>query len=368
MSEPGGLLLSLPMFRWIALLLLLGLFVCSARAAERVFDFAEDKLQTVPEGFRSVLSGTGEPGDWQVILDDMPSMFAPVSTRSTSVAKRRVLAQLSQDRTATRYPMLVYQDELFEDFTLTTHFKLVGGAMEQMAGIAFRIQDEKNYYYIRASALGTNLSFFKVIRGELRDRVSSNVAIPTNQWHELVVECRGNQFRARLNGKELLLVSDITGAEAFDRGRIGFWTKSDSVTYFADTRLSFTTKEPFAQVLVRDAVRRYPRLLGLRIYTLNAAGDTPTVLASADPAELGQPGGKPEAEAIRRGTVFFGKIEGNAHVTLPLHDKNGEPIAAVRVIMNSFPGQTEQNAMIRALPIVKKMEGRVPTARDLTAQ
>jgi hypothetical protein len=66
--------------------------------------------------------------------------------------------------------------------------------------------------------------------------------------------------------------------------------------------------------------------------------------------------------------VSFGKNKGNAHVTLPLHDKNGETIAAVRVILDSFPGQTEQNAIIRAMPILKKMETRVPTANDLVAR
>lgn len=49
----------------------------------------------------------------------------------------------------------------------------------------------------------------------------------------------------------------------------------------------------------------------------------------------------------------------------PLRDRNGEPIAAVRVTMTTFLGQTEQNALQRALPIVKYMQARVSRLDEL---
>ena len=67
------------------------------------------------------------------------AQFAP------SAGKRPVLAQLSKERTDEHFPMLVYEGETFGDFKLTTQFKIADGKDEQMAGIAFRIQDEKNY-------------------------------------------------------------------------------------------------------------------------------------------------------------------------------------------------------------------------------
>lgn len=340
----------------------------TAAAAERHFTFASDAINAPPARFRSVLSGTGAPGDWRIILDARPTLFAPVSPQAPSRPMRRVLAQLSTDPAPGRYPLLIWEEPPFKDFTLTTSFKIVSGRTEQMAGVAFRIRDENTYYYIRASALGTNLSFFKMIGGQLRDRVSARAEIPPGQWHELKIECAGNQFRAALNGRELLWITDTAGKEALTEGRIGFWTKSDAVAYFADTRLTFSAREPFAQQLVRDALRQFPRLAGLRIYAPPAEGAAPRVIASGDTNELGQAGGKAEQAALAQSTVSFGKIKGNAHVTLPLHDRNGEPIAAVRVIMDSFPGQTEQNAVVRALPIVRKMEARVLTARDLAAR
>ena len=41
-------------------------------------------------------------------------------------------------------------------------------------------------------------------------------------------------------------------------------------------------------------------------------------------------------------------------------------IAAVRVVMETFTGQTEQNALNRARPIVKEMQARVQSLEEFT--
>jgi len=48
-----------------------------------------------------------------------------------------------------------------------------------------------------------------------------------------------------------------------------------------------------------------------------------------------------------------------------LRDRNGDPIAAVRIHLNSFAGQTEQIALIRVTPIVKEMQLGVQTKAEL---
>jgi len=50
---------------------------------------------------------------------------------------------------------------------------------------------------------------------------------------------------------------------------------------------------------------------------------------------------------------------------MPLRDRNGDAIAAARVVMRPFPGQTEQNAIVRAAPIVKEMQNRIQSLEDL---
>ena len=334
-----------------------------ALAAERKFDFSDLSEQQTPPGFRSTVTGQGKPGDWKIVLDETPSPLPLLTPEAHAVNKRPVVAQLAQDTTDDHYPLLIFDEETFRDFTLTTRFKIVGGVAEQMAGVAFRIQDEKNYYYVRASALGNSFYFFKFVNGELIGPIGSKVPIAKGVWHELSVECRGSQITCSLDGKALIPQMQ---QDAFSRGKIGFWTKSDSISYFADAKVVYTPLEVPAQKLVREVVQKYPRLLGLKVYTPGRdAPGTTRLIASKDEKEIGQPGSKTEQEVIRRGETYFGKEKDVVSVIMPLRDRNGDAIAAVRVVMRSFPGQTEANAIVRAAPVVKAMQARVQSLEDL---
>ena len=332
-------------------------------AAERVFDFRELKLNEAPAGFRSTVTAGGKPGDWKIILDDSPPLLPPISPKAPALSKRPVLAQLSRDRTDEHFPLLIWDEETLGDFTASTHFKIVDGQDEQMAGLAFHIQDEKNYYYVRASALGNTFNFFKIVDGLRSAPIGAKIEISKGVWHEMMVECKGNQIRAWLDGKELI---PALGDNSFNEGKIGFWTKSDSVSYFSDLKLKYVPKVTLAQVLVRDTLKKYPRLLGLRIFAGATPGSQPRMIAGTDPKELGSLAHDEEQDVIAHGAIYHGKGDGSVTVTMPLHDGNGEPVAAVKVTMKSFAGQTDKNAIARALPIIKQMEARVRSLNDLT--
>jgi hypothetical protein len=349
------------LFRVLLVLLVLPM---AAGAAERKFDFGEFRENETPPGFRSAITGKGRPGDWKVILEDVPPTLAPLTPQApTSRTKHSVLAQLAQDPTDEHFPLLIYDEEKFGDFTLTTRFKTVSGVMEQMAGIAFRIQNETNYYVVRASSLGNTFKFYKVRDGQREPLVGPDVQIPAREWQELVVDCKGPQIRCLLNGKELISVRDKNSP--FASGNIGFWTKSDSISYFTDTKIVFVPFEGSAQKIVRDMVHRYPRLLALKIYVPGKDPSKTRVIASADESELGQPGAKTEQEVIGRGETYFGKENDVISVIMPLRDRNGDAMAAVRVVMKSFPGQTEENAIVRATPIVREIQARANALDDL---
>jgi hypothetical protein len=290
-------------------------------------------------------------------------MLAPLTPNAPAVAKRSVLGQFAQDPTDEHFPLLIYQDETFDDFKLTTKFKTVKGVIEQMAGIAFRIQDETNYYVVRASSLGNTFRFYKVVNGERGVVIGPEVKIPSGEWHELSVECKGNKINCQLDGKDLIpTLTDNT----FAFGKIGFWTKSDSVSYFADTKTTYTRRDPAVQTIMRDILKTYPRLVGLEIYVPGEDPTKPRLIASKDATKVGTFGGKVEQDVIARSVSYYGKEKSAVSVTLPLRDRNGDTVAAVRVTMHSFPGQTEQNAVARALPIVKDIEGRITPLKDLS--
>src|SRR5439155_24245060 len=248
LSSGLGLLLCQPMFRSILCLAVL----CGPwplRGAERYFDFSGAKLNQAPPGFRSTVAGEGKPGDWKVIEDQSRSTTAAPEAKSSVTTRHQVLAQLSQDKTDEHFPMLIYEGETFDDFTLTTRVKTVDGAAEQMAGVAFRIQDERNYFVARVSSLGNSFRVYKVVNGERAPPISKEIAIPKKVWLELTIECNGNEIRCLLNGEQL--VPTIKTDNSFLEGKVGFWTKSDSVSYFADTKIVYTPRETLATRVVR---------------------------------------------------------------------------------------------------------------------
>ncbi|MEE8525439.1 MAG: hypothetical protein V3T72_15995, partial [Thermoanaerobaculia bacterium] len=58
-----------------------------------------------------------------------------------------------------------------------------------------------------------------------------DVEVPSGTWSRLGVRVRGNLFTALLDGRELFQVEDDTFAGP---GKVGLWTKADSVTWFDD--------------------------------------------------------------------------------------------------------------------------------------
>lgn len=338
------------------------LLALGAAAAELKFDFGQFPLDQPPKGFSSAVAGEGRPGDWRVILDDVPSAFHDFTANAPALTKRSVLAQTARQALDEHFPLLIFEGEVFGDFTLTTRFKLEAGELERMAGIAFRLQDEKNFYVIRASGPGSNVRFYKVVDGQRSTPIGPTVEVPTGVWHTLRVDCRGNRIRAWLNDREVLpTLVDNT----FTRGRFAFWTKSDSVSFFADTRIEYTPLEQTAQKLVRELMREYPRLVGLQLYVPGEAGQPPQLLAADPPAPESTTGGSVEADTLQTGNIYQQKKRETVVVTLPLRDRNGDIIAAVRIKMKRFAGQTEQNVLARTLPIMRWLQHRIRSDAEL---
>lgn len=344
-------------FSWIFILTL----ALAARGAEIHFNLSDTAAGKIPTNFVPQLAGSGTPGDWKIVMDDIPSQFAAFAGQPPVMTRHGVLAQTSTDPTDERFPMLLYTGEKFRNFKFTTRFKLVSGVAEQMAGVVFRYQNSSNYYVVRASALGRNVRFYKVVDGLRSDPIGPELEVTTNVWHKLAVQCDGTQISFWFNDK---LVTPPLGDNSLNEGLIGFRTKSDAVAYFDGAFVEYTPIIPGAQLVVNKTIEKQTKLLGLRIYTAQTNGTT-RVIASKDPTEIGQPGTEAEANAIKDGTVWFGREKGAVMVTMPLHDRNGEFIAAVRVRMKSFLGETQDNALTRARMVVKEMQELVASEKDL---
>jgi hypothetical protein len=188
--------------------------------ARDMANFQSDALGAPPKGWTATRTGTGE-SKWTVEVDE------------TAPSKLNVLKQSGR----ATFPLLLKDDTNLKDGFVETKFKAVAGSEDRAAGIVWRAKDADNYYVVRANALEDNVVLYKTVSGVRRslDIVGRkggygiDVAVPDNQWLVLRVEFRGDRFRVLYNGKQLFEVKDSTFNEA---GKIGLWTKADSVTMF----------------------------------------------------------------------------------------------------------------------------------------
>jgi len=332
---------------WVAALTTLPAF-----GVDHVLKFSESPVDQMPSDFRSTVVGVGKPGDWKVIQDVDASTNQPAA----------ILAQTARDPQDNHFPVLIFEKETFGDFRLTTRFRIAGGAMDQTAGIVFRFQNESNFYMVGASALNGSFRCYKVDNGVWKPPFGPEMEISKGTWHDLTVQCEGTRILCSLDGKDAIKLIDSSAGRG--KGKVGFWTKSDTISHFQDTKISYTSSEMLAQSLIRQALNEYPRLLGLKIFAAREGGPA-SIIASKDAAEVGQTGGKVEEDVILTGNSYYGRDKESATVTLPLRDRNGDPIAAVRIVMKTFPGQTEDNAVVRAKPVVKLMQAQVKSRDEL---
>jgi len=335
----------------------------SAMAAERMFDFSEFPQDQTPPGFRSLVAGRGKPGDWKVTMDEVPPLLAPLTTKALAVTRRAVLTQRARETIGPHFPILIFDEDTFNDCKVTTRFKLTGGALDQSAGIVFRFQNESNFFVVLASGSSNTFRCTKVVDGVMRPPIGPQIQVARDTWHEMSVQCEGGRILCTLNGQEAIKLIDNSAAG--QAGKFGFCTKSDTVAFFADAKVTFASRESLAQKLVRSALKEHSRLRDLKIYSIRLDETTPVVVGSKNEKDLGQPGDAAVQDVLNTGHSYYGKGQQSVTVMLPLRDNNGDTMAAVFLEMNTFAGQTQDNALVRAKPVVKKMQAQVGTREDL---
>jgi len=117
----------------------------------------------------------------------------------------------------------------YADVDVSARFKPMSGREDASGGLVFRFS-EGRYYVIRANALEDNFNLYYYDRGR-REITGVRVKAPAlGQWHKLRVSAEGDRIQGWLDDQRLLDVRD----KRFSNGRIGLWTKADSITAFDD--------------------------------------------------------------------------------------------------------------------------------------
>ena len=110
-------------------------------------------------------------------------------------------------------------------------FKPVAGTVDQAGGIAIRLTTPDDYYVVRANALEDNVTIYHTINGRRVAFKNINTKVTSGVWHMLRVDFKSNKFTVTFDGNKVIEATDESFANA---GKVGVWTKADSVTLFDD--------------------------------------------------------------------------------------------------------------------------------------
>ncbi len=204
-----------------------------------LFDFSEETVGASPKSFSAAV------GNWLIGTDDGNTVLVVDGRKwkqgvaSSGLAdKARALygsryAEFLDNVTAyAYYPFAVAgKVENFTNGEIKLRFKAISGRIDQGAGILFDLKANGDYYALRANPLENNLVLWRYKQGR-RSSVSwvRNVNTPSRQWHTLRLTVDGSHIKGYVNGRQYLSYK----LSAPVSGRVGLWTKADSVIYFDD--------------------------------------------------------------------------------------------------------------------------------------
>jgi hypothetical protein len=127
------------------------------------------------------------------------------------------------------FPICIYESANLKDGLVEVQFKPIAGKEDQAGGVIWRCKDANNYYIARANALEDNVTIYHTINGKRVAFKNVNTKVTSGVWHSLRVDFKGNQFTVTFDGNKVIEATDESFANA---GKVGVWTKADSVTAF----------------------------------------------------------------------------------------------------------------------------------------
>ena len=195
-------------------ILLLMTTLANGTALAGTVNFDDAKPGEPPPGWTATQTGSGK-ARWTIEKDD------------TAPGKSNVLKQSGE----AKYPVCLKNDTSLKDGFVEVKFKLVAGKEDQAGGVVWRARDADNYFIARANALEDNVTIYHTIKGTRVAFKNLDTKVVSGVWHTLRVDFAGYTFIVTFDGKKVLEATDGSFPEA---GKVGVWTKADSVTLFDD--------------------------------------------------------------------------------------------------------------------------------------
>ncbi len=170
----------------------------------------------------------------------------------TAPSKPMVYGQVAHQQRSDVMPAALYAGGIYADFSVAASIRLLPGSTERAGGLIFRQYDLENYYLMEVSASTGKVAIHKVVDGVSQPLVNKTepglegqtpapedeaglkpVAVfdvRRGDWYRIKVECKGSKITGYLNGEAVVALED----SATMNGRIGLWTRGDTIAHFDD--------------------------------------------------------------------------------------------------------------------------------------
>jgi hypothetical protein len=176
-----------------------------------------DNMQGIGD-FDFAMAGEGKPGEWSIVRGNAT----------------QALAQTATDPTDNHFPLAIYRPFSGRNVYVSTRFMPISGAVDQAGGVVVRFTPAGDYYVARANALENNVRFYRVIDGKREMVAGVDAPVSSQAWHTLGIAARGDHFIIVFDGRELFGATERTLPGP---GRVGVWTKADSVIWFENINI-----------------------------------------------------------------------------------------------------------------------------------
>ncbi len=139
------------------------------------------------------------------------------------------------------YPIALYKGlDDFENGEISVRFQMVGGTLDRCAGILFNVKPNGDYLTVRYNGTEDNVVLWTFNNGVRKfvNRAPTLMPLELGTWHTLKISVHGTQLKSWLDGQPM---HDYT-LPAPVSGKIGVWSKTDSMIQFDDFTVTPSAK------------------------------------------------------------------------------------------------------------------------------
>ena len=196
------------------------LFACGPTASRSSADAVTFDTAARLDDFDFAASGEGRLSKWSVIDNDAG----------------RGLARIGPESNDNRLSFALYRPFSGRDVYVSTRFLTVPGKVDQAAGLFVRYRSPDDHYAVRADALENSVTLYRIAAGRREMIGSMDVDVSGQARHTLGIAASQDCLTVFFDGKELFVATDrrFPGPP----GKVGFWTQSDSTTFFESLEIS----------------------------------------------------------------------------------------------------------------------------------